>query len=81
MKKFNWNIKIGEDSTWIVQGSADKLIQKLNDNLLIEEGRSFGEKSYMEEYNFYDMPSVGALTLLSKWHFDIKNMESEVISF
>ena len=49
-------------------GSADKLIQKLNDNLLIDDGRSFGEKNITwEEYNFYDMPSVGALTLLSKW--------------
>ena len=75
-------LELAEDSTWIVQGSADKLIQKLNDNLLIDEGKSFGEKNITwEEYNFYDMPSVGALTLLSKWQADIKNMESEVISF
>jgi len=75
-------LELAEDSTWIIEGSADKLIQKLNDNLLIDDGRSFGEKNVTwEEYNFYDMPSVGALTLLSKWQADIKNMESEVISF
>ena len=34
-----------------------------------------------EKYYFYDMPSVAALTVLSKWQADIKNMESEVISF
>ena len=33
-----------------------------------------------EKYYFYDMPSVAALTVLSKC-IDIKNMESEVISF
>ena len=75
-------LELAEDSSWIMPGSADKLIQKLNDNLLIDDGRSFGEKNITwEEYNFYDMPSVGALTLLSKWQADIKNMESEVISF
>tara|TARA_B100000674_G_scaffold35881_1_gene25012 strand:- start:11871 stop:13610 length:1740 start_codon:yes stop_codon:yes gene_type:complete len=75
-------LELAEDSTWISPGSADKLIQKLNDNLLIDDGKSFGEKNVTwEEYNFYDMPSVGALTLLSKWQADIKNMESEVISF
>ncbi len=48
------------------------------------EGNSYGEKNKKvrwEHYNFYDMPSVGALTLLSKWQADIKNMEAEVISF
>ena len=29
-----------------IQGKADKLIQKLNDNLLIDDGKSFGEKKY-----------------------------------
>ena len=75
-------LELAEDSSWIVPGSPNKLIQKLNDNLLIDDGRSYGEKNVTwEEYNFYDMPSVGALTLLSKWQADIKNMESEVISF
>ena len=32
-----------------------------------------------EEYNFYDMPSVGALTLLSKMQSDVRNTEADVI--
>ena len=34
-----------------------------------------------EKYYFYDMRFSYALTVLSKWRNDIKNMESEVISF
>ena len=34
-----------------------------------------------EEYNFVDMPSVGALTILSKIQSDLTNLESEVINY
>jgi hypothetical protein len=34
-----------------------------------------------EKHNFYDMPSVGALTLLSKMQSDIRNTEANVIDY
>jgi gliding motility-associated protein GldM len=34
-----------------------------------------------EYYNFYDMPAVGALTLLSKMQSDIRNAEGNVIDY
>jgi len=33
-----------------------------------------------EEYNFHDMPSVGALTLLSKMQSDVRNTEADIIN-
>ena len=77
-------LEVAEDSSWISNGSADFLKREINSSLEIREGNSYGEKNKKvswEHYNFYDMPSVGALTLLSKWQADIKNMEAEVISF
>lgn len=77
-------LKTAEDSSWIAAGSADNLINEINENLEIEDGKVYGEKGNKvswEYYNFYDMPAVGALTLLSKWQADVKNMEAEVISF
>ena len=48
-------LELAEDSSWIVP-EAKKLIQKLNDNLLIDDGRSYGDKNVTwEEYNFYDI--------------------------
>ncbi len=40
-----------------------------------------GEKQDWEIYNFYDMPSVGALTILSKIQSDLRNIESDVINY
>ena len=77
-------LKVAEDSSWIIKGSSDFLADEINSSLKIEDGKVYGEKGKKvtwEYYNFYDMPSVGALTLLSKWQADIKNMEAEVISF
>ena len=34
-----------------------------------------------ESYHFYDMPAVGALTLLSKFQSDIRMIEYEVLSY
>ena len=34
-----------------------------------------------EEYNFHDMPAVGALTLLSKMQADVRNVEADVINY
>ena len=77
-------LKIAEDSSWIIKGSSNFLADEINSSLKIDDGKVYGEKGKKvtwEYYNFYDMPSVGALTLLSKWQADIKNMEAEVISF
>jgi gliding motility-associated protein GldM len=77
-------LKVAEDSSWIIKGSSEFLADEINSSLKIEDGKVYGEKGKKvtwEYYNFYDMPSVGALTLLSKWQADIKNMEAEVISF
>ena len=77
-------LKVAEDSSWIIKGSSNFLVDEINSSLKIDDGKVYGEKGKKvtwEYYNFYDMPSVGALTLLSKWQADIKNMEAEVISF
>ena len=61
IENFNWDYKLAEDSTWILPG-VDKLIQKLNDNLLIDDVGLLEKNVTWEEYNFYDND---ALTLLS----------------
>ena len=40
-----------------------------------------GKTVAWEKYNFYDMPAVGALTLLSKMQSDIRNAEANVIDY
>ena len=68
----------------IIPGSASSLIDEINHTLVIEEGSSYGEKGNKrtwEYHNFYDMPAVSALTLLSKWQSDIKNVEADVVKF
>ena len=43
--------------------------------------KKVGRKTQLwEEYNFYDMPSVGALTLLSKMQSDVRNTEADIIN-
>ncbi len=65
-------------------GTISSLIIEINEILGIEDGEVYGEKGNKrtwEYHNFYDMPAVGALTLLSKWQADIRNLEAEVVSF
>ena len=63
----------------VKSSAADAVIKEINKTLEIQE--AYGDQGLTwEKYNFYDMPAVGALTLLSKWQADIKSMESEVIS-
>ena len=38
------------------------------------------DKESWERYNFYDMPAVGALTLLSKWQVDVRGIHLSVRS-
>ena len=40
-----------------------------------------GKTIAWEHHNFYDMPAVGALTLLSKMQSDIRNAEANVIDY
>ena len=40
-----------------------------------------GKDESWEEYNFHDMPAVGALTILSKIQSDMRNIESDVINY
>ena len=40
-----------------------------------------GKKVDWEKYNFYDMPSVGALTILSKIQSDLRTIEADVINY
>lgn len=78
-------LETAKDSNWVTNnGKLSSLIDEINTTLDIKEGEVYGEtgkKVSWEHYNFYDMPSVGALTLLSKWQADVKNMELAVISF
>jgi len=73
-----------EKSTLITEGAAFALISEINNTLEINDGEVYGKKGNRrtwEYHNFYDMPAVGALTLLSKWQADIKNIEGEVAAF
>ena len=44
-----------------------------------KNGKGGSAKSTMGKYNFLDMPSVGALTLLSKMQSDVRNTEADII--
>ncbi len=48
---------------------------------LSDRKQSNGKTIAWEYHNFYDMPAVGALTLLSKMQSDIRNAEANVIDY
>jgi gliding motility-associated protein GldM len=53
-----------------------------NINIVFDISRVYGKKKEIwEQYNFVDMPSVGALTILSKIQSDLRNMEADVIDY
>ena len=58
----------------------ESLITSINETCNYEDKKIKGKKQLWEEYNFYDMPSVGALTLLSKMQSDVRNSESDIIN-
>ena len=74
-------LKTAEDSSWIKQGSSRSLQDEIDKTLKLHDNYGKKRNESWEFYNFNDMPSVAALTILSKLQTDIKNMESEVISF
>ena len=60
------------------QSLIDNIIQVCDVSPVTKKG---GEKQDWEIYNFYDMPSVGALTILSKIQSDLRNIEADVINY
>jgi len=74
-------LKTAEDSSWIKQGSSESLIDEIDKTLKLHDNYGKKRNESWEFYNFNDMPSVAALTILSKLQTDIKNMESEIIAF
>ena len=63
----------------IAEGN-ESLITSINETCNYEDKKIKGKKQLWEEYNFYDMPSVGALTLLSKMQSDVRNTEADIIN-
>ena len=58
----------------------ESLITSISETCNYDDKKVKGKKQSWEEYNFYDMPSVGALTLLSKMQSDVRNTESDIIN-
>ncbi len=65
----------------VLAGDNDVLKYNINDALSTKDklGKGKSGKISWEVYNFEDMPSVGALTLLSKMQSDIRNTEADII--
>ena len=63
----------------IAEGN-ESLITSISETCDYDDKKVKGKKLLWEEYNFYDMPSVGALTLLSKMQSDVRNTESDIIN-
>ena len=64
-----------------IVGNNDVLVKNINSALATKDKPGKGAKGTVswENYNFLDMPSVGALTLLSKMQSDVRNTEADVI--
>ncbi len=64
-----------------ISDGNDGLIDNINEthNLSDKKGKG-GKTQKWEHYNFYDMPAVGALTLLSKMQSDVRNTEADIIN-
>ena len=58
----------------------ESLITSISETCDYNDKKIKGKKQLWEYYNFYDMPSVGALTLLSKMQSDVRNTESDIIN-
>ena len=63
-------------------GGNERLQNSISETFTLDDKKlSNGKSITWEEYNFYDMPAVGALTLLSKMQSDIRNAEANVIDY
>jgi len=57
------------------------LVANINLVCDVSDKKRTGEDEKWEEYNFVDMPSVGALTILSKIQSDLRNIEADLINY
>jgi len=75
--------KINNYKSLLTQTSNNEKSLIANINLVCDvSNKGSGKKlQTWEEYNFVDMPSVGALTILSKIQSDLRNVESDVINY
>ena len=64
-----------------IAGDNEVLAYNIKSALNTEDknGKGGSAKIPWENYNFLDMPSVGALTLLSKMQSDVRNTEADII--
>ena len=69
-----------KNSLLSISEGNESLITSINETCNYDDKKVKGKKQFWEEYNFYDMPSVGALTLLSKMQSDVRNTEADIIT-
>ena len=74
-------IQIYRDSLVLLAGSNEFLANKIKEVCDVTSKSKKGKEIPWEEYNFVDMPAVGALTILSKIQSDLRNIESDVINY
>ena len=75
--------KIEEYKGVLIEAANNDASLLANINLVCDvSNKGSGKKlQTWEEYNFVDMPSVGALTILSKVQSDLRNIEADVINY
>ena len=69
-----------KNSLLSISEGNESIITTINETCNYDGKKVKGKKQLWEEYNFYDMPSVGALTLLSKMQSDVRNTEADIIN-
>ena len=69
-----------KNSLLSISEGNESIITTINETCNYDDKKVKGKKQLWEEYNFYDMPSVGALTLLSKMQSDVRNTEADIIN-
>tara|TARA_B110000008_G_scaffold138641_1_gene140532 strand:- start:14507 stop:16219 length:1713 start_codon:yes stop_codon:yes gene_type:complete len=75
------NFLIYKDFILAIAGSNEALVSAINETCNLDDKKGKGGKKHKwEMYNFYDMPAVGALTLLSKMQSDVRNTEADIIN-
>ena len=74
------NLMSYKNSLLSISEGNESIITTINETCNYDDKKVKGKKQLWEEYNFYDMPSVGALTLLSKMQSDVRNTEADIIN-
>ena len=74
------NLNSYKNSLLSISEGNESIITAINETCNYDDKKVKGKKQLWEEYNFYDMPSVGALTLLSKMQSDVRNTEADIIN-